>query len=231
MSTVAETATLAWGYTMADIERLANRAVGRHGLSHRMDYSDRHDVAWHAIVEELYTTPELPAPYRLITAGLRALDREISDYRHHHGIITDGFAPKYERYWRPVTHPQTDGFTDRLIEVLALPAALSVLSPEQYEAIVTLAAFDNAMQDAADAVGMKYHGFYYRVQAARAKIKEVWFEEETPVGSKPTAPHSDAGTCRSGHPRAEHGRQLPSGIWECRTCKNAAARRRRARAA
>lgn len=232
MSAVAETATVAHGYTMADLDRIAWRAV-RKNRSGALDPEDKHYAAWHGVIDELFATNDAPTPYELLVAGLKALDRAVQSEARHHGSPTfDGQdwhnAPRFSQYWLPVRQPQSDGFTDRLVEVVALPAALSVLSAEQYEAIVTLAAFDNDMQAAADAIGMKYHGAYYRVQSARKLIKEVWFEGETPAGSKPTS-SDETGTCRSGHSRAEHGVRQPSGVWLCRMCARNFQRRSAAR--
>ncbi|HEY0889649.1 MAG TPA: hypothetical protein VGE38_08575 [Nocardioides sp.] len=212
---------------MGDLNRMARMAVRRHGLSHSLDYDDRLATAWHGIVDELFVSPEFPAQYRLVVAGLRELDKMVSEHRHHHGLADAGQpAPKFDRYWRPISKQRTDdGFSDHLLEILALPRVLSVLTPDQYEAIVTLAAFDNVVADAAAALGMKYHGFYYRVLSARAKIRAVWFDDETPPQAKKAGE-----TCRSGHNRAEHGVQKAAGVWECRRCKRSAERRRRAAA-
>lgn len=245
MTYVAEVVTVAWDYTMADINRLSRIAARRHGLSYRLDLSEREETAWHGVVEELFVSPEFPGEYRLIAAGMRALDRLVSEERHHHGAtlvgiswsrsdFDNGFqaiesgrssydpsdqkahAPNFMKYWLPPRRQTEwdDGFSDHLLDLLMLPDALATLTQEQYEAIVTLAAFDNVVGEAAAALGLKYHGFYYRVQAARKQIIAYWFEDdEQPVKRK-------AGeTCRSGHSRAEHGVRQPSGVWSCRACK------------
>ena len=109
-------------------------------------------------------------------------------------------------------------------QMAALRDALAVLTAEQYEALATLAAFDNDVAAAAEALGMKYHGFYYRVLSGRNKIKAVWFGDETPVTSLLTGE-----TCRVGHSRAEHGiYREDAGVWACRVCNRNAARRRSA---
>lgn len=224
MSVIAETAELVWGYTMADVDRAARVAVRKHDYSRSLDDEDRADCAWHAVVTELYSRDDPPTFHDLLQAAFTALSREVSEHRRHHGITAEGMAPKFERYWLPVKFERTDGFSDRICETIALRDALGVLTGDQYEALSTLAAFDNAAGAAAEALGLKYHGFMYRVYSGREKIKAVWFDEETPVVSKATGD-----TCRVGHARGEHGRRLPDGRWECVRCKRAASRRRAAR--
>lgn len=245
MSNVAETATVAWAYTMADIDRLAWAACRRHVASRLLDTEERHYTAWHGVVELLCTVTAAPEWFDLLNAGLRALDYAAVEERHHHGArpwdgsperhYRDGDnlpsggrrneAPNFTKYWRPLKHDRTDGFTDHLVENLALPAALRVLTDEQYEAIVTLAVFDNNVGAAAASLGMKYHGFYYRVQSARRAIKAVWFDDETPVETR-----NRVDACRVGHDRASYGVRKPNGSWECRQCTRNAARRRAAAA-
>ncbi len=224
-ATVAEIATLVHGYTMADIDRCARVAVSKHTRSASLDREDREASAWHAIVVELYTCEEPPSFYDLLRTAWAALDQDITDARHHYGwgADGDGNAPKFNRYWLPVKYERSDGFSDRICEAVALRDSLGVLTGDQYEAIATLAAYDNAAGDAAAALGLKYHGFMYRVYSAREKIKAVWFGDETPVASKKTGD-----TCRVGHARAEHGKLRPDGMWECRRCKRNADRRRNA---
>lgn len=215
MTGIAQTAEVRWGYSMADLDRLAWAVLKRaRNGAYLIDLEERHGIAWHGIVEALYSSEDYPPYCDLMIAGLKALDYAVSKEQSHHGRRREGGeAPKFGQYWRPIRQTPTDGFTDHLVEVLALPAALSVLTAEQYEAIVTLAAHDNDFAAAAAAAGMKYHGFYYRVLSARKKIKAVWFEGETPIQrGNPTD------TCRVGHPRAQHGERRPDGTWTCRQC-------------
>jgi hypothetical protein len=235
MGYVAETATLVHDYTMADVNRIARVAVSKHYRTAFMDRSDREDAAWHAIVIELYSRAFPPSFFELLCCAMEALDREFTAARHHNGWQSSpetkgkadrpelNRAPRFTQYWLPRGEP-SDGFSDRICDVMALADSLAVLTGDQYEAITTLAAFDNAAGPAADALGLKYHCFMYRVYSGREKIKAAWFGDETPVTAKPTGE-----TCRVGHSRTEHGVRRPDGIWECRACKRAAARRHSAR--
>lgn len=228
MTMVAETATLAWGYTMADVSRAARVATSKHFRSRSLDTTDREEAAWHGVVVELYHDQRREAPtfYELLSAGMRALDREVAAHQQHHGWERNKSqpAPKFQRYWLPVRSSPDDGFSDRICETMALADVLGALTNEQYEAIATLAAFNNDVAGAAAALGLKYHCFYYRVLSGRRKITAAWYDDETPVTSRPVGE-----TCRVGHARADHGRQLPDGRWQCRVCSRAANRRRAAR--
>lgn len=129
-------------------------------------------------------------------------------------------------------------WTDAIVERMALPRALATLTPNQYEALVTVAAFmrhadeqyadggGTALAQAATFMGLNYVAVKKRVHAARKRIMAVWFESETPPGE---TKKEQGGKCRFGHSRAEHGYRNTAGEWACRICHRAAERRRRAR--
>lgn len=225
MTTIAETAELAWGYTMADINRAAGISVSKHRFSAGLDFDDRLACAWYGVVVELYSRDDPPTFHELLRAGLDALGEENGAYRRHHGRPNEDGEPttKFLRYWLPVQrqkHYTDDGFSERLCENLALHDALAVLTPNQYEALSTLAAFDNVGARAAEALGMEYKQFMHLIYRGRAAVKEVWYGDETP----PKRPFGN--TCKSGHSRAEHGRQRPSdGAWVCAECNRASGRK------
>jgi hypothetical protein len=226
---IAQQATLVHGWTLADVNRAAGIAVSKHRFSGTFDFEDRLDCAWHGVVVELYTRTDPPTFHELLRAGIDELNKEVGSYRRTYGRPDgDGpTTPNFKRYWLPVMrqkHYSDDGFTERLCEHIALRDALSVLTPEQYEALVALAAFDNHAPSAANALGLTLHQFRARVDRGRAAIKVVWFEGETP----PARPKKgkNATTCLHGHSRAEYGRQRPSdGAWTCKKCDNASLRR------
>lgn len=227
---VAQQATLVHGWTLADINRAAGIAVSKHRFSSAHDFEDRLDCAWHGVVVELYTRADPPTFHELLRAGIDELNKELGEYRRHYGRPDeDGpTGPNFRKYWLPPQrqkHWCDDGFSDRLCEHLALRDALAVLTPDQYEALVALAAFDNHGPSAANALGLTLAQFRARVDRGRAAIKVVWFDDETPPIRPPKG--KDAKTCLHGHSRAEHGRQRPSdGAWTCRECDRANCRKR-----
>lgn len=234
MGLVAEIAELRWGYTMADLERLTWTAVRRRTTSLVLDLEDRYETAWHGIVVALYDSHEPPTRWDLIHAGMREVDHAADEQLREHGKDMRRSRPLtgYVKYWLPIKHGQTDGFSDHLVEVMALPAALSVLTAAQYEAITALAAHDNDGLAAAASLGLTRVAFAQRLSTGRKRVKEVWFEGET-VRSGVSGVSGEA--CRSGHSRAEFGVRVDRGPerggvgWDCTRCRRNKSRRRRAR--
>lgn len=233
MSFVAETATLTHGWTMERVDRVAGKCASlRH--SNWLDREQRKDVAWHAIVEVLYacgcgrdpdhcTHPGGPTIGDLVAAGCRAIADAMHDEYHHHGYNprTHDRAPSFGIYWS-VTGNHED-FTDRIVERLALPAMLGILTPGEYEAILTLAAH-GSQAAAADAVGIKRPAFSARIVTARRRAAEVWFAPETPrdVSKRKLTPD---GTCTFGHALSEFGVVEKSGRLRCSECRRRAGRK------
>ncbi len=221
MSTlVAQTAEVRWGYTMDDIDRLARRVYNRTRSNYLFDQSDRYSAAWFGIVEHLFESVELPTPADLIQAGTRRVGDESRLNQSFYGYRADmpnKEAPRFVTYWR--RGGQSD-FTDRIAEREALPKVLAVLNTTLYEAIVTLAAFDN-MSDAARALGISDKAFEHRIKRARAALISAWFAPEHP----PVKGNGYGDTCRAGHSRAEHSYKNARGANVCRECMRVARRR------
>ena len=227
--TVAEVATVAWDYTMADLEAFARKAA-RLANAPVMSREDAADTAWHGIVEALYTATEKPPPHQLIGAGVTIVQRERRDWYRHHGVDVDhpgrGDRPAFTTYWGPGRGDTTahDGFSDRVVERMALPQVLAVLTARQYEVVVALAAFDGDARQAAAALGITLGTLQQAAQDARQRILGVWFEHETPRFGGGHC--SDPDRCRNGHLRAEHSYTQPNGALACRECRRRVARNR-----
>lgn len=225
MSVLSETATLAHGYTMADLESIARHAT-RIRANRMIDPEEALAVAWHGAVVALYKAEVEPARHDLVEAGLEALSFELGRLRSHYGMqyangerLQFGGGANFKKYW--AARPDTDDrFTERIAERLALPAVLSVLTSRQYEAIATLAAFDNDMHAAAEADGSTYQAFRKNVLQARRRLQAVWFEHETPRRMSGTDEK-----CRNGHSRSEHGYRNPAGKLVCGVCLKSGNRR------
>lgn len=230
---VATRAELAHGYTMARVDRLADYAVNKaSALASSVGWSEARQVAWSAIVDLLYLTPEKPTEWSLIDAGKRAINdcwldghiraRGLKPDRENGGYVE---APKFHAYWVFIVGPRPD-WTDAIIERMALPRVLGVLTPLEYDAVITLAAH-GTMAKAAEALGVDYGRFKQRVHSARKRMLAAWFDDETPLTTS-KAPAAVA--CRYGHSRDTHGYEAADGTRQCRLCKRNASRRRAARA-
>lgn len=236
MSDVAEIATVVHGYSMADINRIARMAVSKHRFSQSLNWDDRMASAWHGIVVELCERQDPPTFTELLHAGINEIahDQDRRDQFLGRPDADGQSSPNFTRYWgerpstlRPLSKRRLsfdDGFSERLCENLSLVNVLTVLTPDQYEAIVTLAVFDNDGPRAAENLGLTRKAFQHRLYTGRAAIKKAWFDDETP-------PKRQAGvTCKSGHLRSKHGLYREKyRQWTCLECKRAAQRKRERR--
>lgn len=219
MSTTAQIATLAHGFTMAEIDKMAWKVTQIHP-SRMVSFDEVAAIAWHGIVVALYEAETPPKRYDLVAAGLSAVHHEHQRMTQMYGISSrGGAAPNFVRYWSD--RNGGGDFTDRIAERLALPAVLGELTPMGYEAISTLAAFDGDMHAAAAAIGVGYTTFESRIVRARRQLEALWFEHETPRSRAPGGKDK----CVNGHSRAEHGHRDKRGSWVCRPCHKSAKRR------
>ncbi|WP_340540427.1 hypothetical protein [Nocardioides sp. GXZ039] len=224
-ATTGEIATLAHGYSMADVEHFTRAAASRRRFSTMLDWGDRHEVAWFAIIELLYTTSERPTRYSLINAGANAIDAAINQELHHHGVrnTTYELGANAEMYWLAITAPPPD-FTDRVVERLALPQLLSLLTPKQYEAVAALAVHGDLIS-AAESLGLKMTTLHARVAAAREVLTAAWHAPETPRRRRSRSESDDV--CTWGHDRATHTFRDPKTQKRiCRACRRSRERRR-----
>lgn len=232
MSTVAETATLVHGFTMADVERAAHIAANQ--AVRLMPYWDRYDLAWSGVVEHLYSATEAPTRRELINHGLEAVNSETLSHLQQHGMRSS--SPRepnqrgahFDKYWRKVS--EVEDFTDKITERLALPQVLGQLTAIEYQVVAALAAHGN-QADAIAALGISRAHFQRNLRSARATVTALWVAPETPRG---LGPGSQAkGLCRYGHLLDEHGFDSADGRRRCGICRRrqstAGTRRRRRR--
>lgn len=228
MTIVAETAELAHGFSMRDVERIAGASVrNTRRYVKWMEPSEQYELAWFAIVELIYTTPDKPATLDMIHAGQKAITAEHERYLADHGVDRDTLGPKvnHAKYWAHVAGPTPD-FTEAIAERIALPQVLAALTVEQYEVLAAVAASgSNAM--AAEALGISLSGLNRHLKEARERIIRLWMEGESPWVLRQIDLDKE---CKSGHPRSVYLHVDPkSGIRMCRRCLTLNARRRRAR--
>jgi hypothetical protein len=217
MSALSETAEVAWGYTLADIDRLAQSAerLARRWGSFALDVVDREETAWHGVAKALFTL-DSPTETDLIHAGAQAVRDDAAAYLRLYGVARDGDkGPHFTTYWLPPRKSLgDDGFSDHFCELASLPSALATLTPTEYQALITLAAFDNDTDMAARALGIDIRALHTRVNRARKRFKAAWFDGETPPSNRGTNT-----ACRAGHLRTEHGFKNKAGAWCCRACQ------------
>lgn len=170
-----------WGYSVADLDRLAYYAVKGH--LHWWTGGDRGDqkqAAWEGITDLLLAAEERPSENDLVWAGTRAIGVQVRGERRHRGVPHDASATgeKFDLYWahhaRAAPSPE-EGVTDRI----AVPQILAALTRRQMEAVNALAAYGD-YQAAADAMGADYKLFHRHLSDARARFRRLWHEGETP---------------------------------------------------
>lgn len=224
MTTLASTAEIRGGFTMADLDRLAGVAARRHGGV--TDFDDRYDAAWFGVVTALYAAEETPTERDLLFAGIQAVQRNADERNRAHGRshrhgYEYGSAPAFAKFWNDkVISASPEG---PVVERVALAQALATLTREQYEALAAVAV-SPSLAAAAEAIGLTYAQLLRRYYAARDQVRALWLEGETPRGRRDDA-------CGSGHRKAEHEATSPSGHRYCRECQRAAKALRKRRAA
>lgn len=222
MSFVADTATLAHGFTMADLHRAARQAAGGSGARSPLPWDERYEIAWMAIAEAIYESDERP---NLPLVGMQAISKESHSYRSFHGLegasARDGDrAPSFIKFWAP---RGSEDFTDTIVERLSLPAVLSLLSSEEYEVLAALAAHGTQLK-VAEVLRLSPALVNQRVKSGRQRVIAAWIAPDTPRDI--SIKNRDSDTCRYGHLRSEHSFARKDGGIRCRLCERARSRRR-----
>lgn len=171
------------GYNLADLGRLAGIAVAT-AWTRTMDYTDRHDAAWHAIAELLYTSDERPEPWELKRAGVHAINRLAQDHGRHWGHDRRNPEAGYEaaraflKYWE--LERRSHGSPEPgVVDALALWQIWWTLSATHRAVLLALAVHGD-QQAAADALGKTYGTVGTHLKDARKKFFTLWHEGETP---------------------------------------------------
>ncbi|MDI6908633.1 hypothetical protein [Nocardioides sp.] len=235
---IAQTATLAHGYTMDDLNRATGTAVRQSRGGRALDYvtpNHRWDCAWFGVVEHLYASEGPPEFFDLVDAGRRAIRAAAEDDARERGVLKSNrpnpgrrysLRSGHMKYWINDNRTKSADFTERTVERLALPQVLALLSEIEYEAIAAMAVH-GTQSAAAAALGLGHSAFETRLYRARERILRAWLEGETPWSLRNVDLNYE---CRAGHLRTEHGFRLNGdGPWRCRACIRNAGRRRKAR--
>jgi hypothetical protein len=194
-----------YGYTLSEIDRLANAAVRRDVWHQSLPFPERLDIAWSAIAEHLYSCEEKPGSGELIRAAWSALRSEAEASWHTHGVSRSasvfdggGTMPNFARYWFTGNTP---GPEERIVERIAFGQIWDAL-PEKHQLLISALAMCDDYGRAAQALGKVRQTYVTQLAAARRAFRELWHEGETPS--------RHWGADHRGNPGAQHNKTHPN---------------------
>jgi DNA-directed RNA polymerase specialized sigma24 family protein len=173
---------LRYGYTMAEVQRLAQSAAAN---NHTMaaDHRDLVHAAWSAIIDLLYTTEQPPTRHDLATAGRAGIWRLVKDHRQTYGYRDRdpyngiGSAPHFAAYWQAPAEPPHE---ERFVEQIAVWQVFNALTDRQREVLLAAAAHDGDYLAAAESLGMPRGSYTAWLSQARRAATAWWHTPETP---------------------------------------------------
>jgi hypothetical protein len=185
------------GYTLSQVRAMSLALVNRQTWYQSVDFDQRLEVAWHAIIEHIYAAGEPPAIPDVFRAAERAVGRDVDQMHRFHGRNTHdryaGTTAGFERYWRTTAGLSPD-HENTVTERVAAAQILPRLRPLNQQAIAALTDCEDYGL-AAQALGISRHHFTGRISVARREFLRLWHEGETP--SRPWA-HDWRGTTADG---------------------------------
>lgn len=182
----AQDVDLRHGFTLDQVNALSIWAVLHDRYHAFADFDERLEVAWHAMIEHIYTCDQPPAQPEVIRAAWRAIGHQVGKDQHfRRGYSSDREryrdAPAtagFERYWRDTGRP-VSGPEERVIESLAPAQIWPRLRPDHRELLAAMAEQEDYGQAAA-ALGKPRHAYATQIGRARRAFRELWHEGETP---------------------------------------------------
>jgi len=175
-------AQLRHGYTVSQVRALSLAVVTKQTCYQSVDFDQRLEVAWHAIIEHLYTSdqpPDLPAVAR---AAERAVGQDVQQMHRFYGRNTHdryaGTIAGFHRYWQPAASPSPSPETS-VIDRVALAQIWPRLRPEHQQVLTALTVHDDYVL-AAEALGISRSWFITRPGRARREFLKLWHEGEPP---------------------------------------------------
>ena len=176
------------GYTVSQVRALSLAVVTRQTWYQSVDFDQRLEVAWHAIIEHLYTASEPPAMPEVARAAEYAVSQDVQQMHRFYGRNTQnryaGTATAgFERYWR-TTAGLSPGHETTVTDRVALAQIWPRLRPLNQQAIAALTVHDDYGL-AAEALGISRRHFTGRISTARREFLSLWHEGELP--SRPWA--------------------------------------------
>jgi hypothetical protein len=170
------------GYTLDQIRGLSIWTVLHQRYHGFADFDERLEVAWHAIIEHLYTSSQPPARPELIRAAWQAIAHHVSreehfrrGYSHARHDRDAQFTAGFMRYWHD-TGPV--GPEERATERLALAQIWPRLRPAHRKLLAAMAKHEDYGRAAA-ALGKSRHTFATQIGQARQAFRALWHEGET----------------------------------------------------
>jgi hypothetical protein len=171
------------GYTVSQVRALSLAVVTRQTWYQSVDFDQRLEVAWHAIIEHLYTADEPPAMPDMAHAADQAVGRDIAQTHRFYGRRTGDRYTGFERYWHTIaSHGDSPEIT--VTDRVALAQIWPRLRPLSQQALAALTDHDDYGL-AAQALGMSRAHFRDRISTARRDFLRLWHEGEPP--SRPWA--------------------------------------------
>jgi hypothetical protein len=167
------------GYTMASLDNLAKRAVFESRWQF-IAFHEKHEVAWSAIAEELYSCEEPPRAHDLIRLGEKAIDRHVEDLSHMRGVYyyrpDHPSMPRYLKFWwpQPTLSPE-----DHIIDVTAFRQIWPRLN-RMHQIVLMALATHGDYEHAAAALDKPYSTFVTQIYTARKQFLRLWHEGEEP---------------------------------------------------
>lgn len=180
-------AQLRHGYTVSQVRALSLAVVTRQTWYQSIDFDQRLEVAWHAIIEHIYTSDQPPEPSGVLRAAAHAVGQDVQQlYRFYGRNSHDRYAGTvagFERYWWSTASP-CPGPESTVIDRVALAQIWPRLRPEHREVLTALTVYDDYGLAAA-ALGISRTWFTTRLSTARREFLKLWHEGEPP--SRPWA--------------------------------------------
>lgn len=180
-------AQLRHGYTVSQVRALSLALVARQTWYQSIDFDQRLEVAWHAIIEHIYESDEPPQASAVRRAAERAVGQDVQQMHRFYGRNTHdryaGTVAGFYRYWRPTASPSPSPET-AVIDRVALAQIWPRLRPEHQKVLTALTVYDDYGL-AAEALGISRTWFTERISAARREFLRLWHEGERP--SRPWA--------------------------------------------
>ncbi len=183
----ASDAQLRHGYTVSQVRALSLALVTRQTWYQSIDFDQRLEVAWHAIIEHIYTSDQPPDKSAVLRAAAHAVGQDVQQLHRFYGRNTHdryaGTVAGFYRYWQPAASPCPSPET-AVIDRIALAQIWPRLRPEHQKVLAALTVYDDYGLAAA-ALGISRTWFTTRLSQARREFLTLWHEGEPP--SRPWA--------------------------------------------